>query len=321
MNRYNNLYQKIISVENLKLADVNARKGKSRQIGIKKHDKNKEENINHLHYLLKNKLYKTSPYITFTIFEPKERLIYRLPYSDRIVHHAILNILEPIFVSTFTTDTYSCIKGRGIHSASYKLKKTLFHNVKATTFCLKIDIKKFYPSIKHYILKTLLRRKFKDNDLLWLLDGIIDSSDGVPIGNYISQYLANFYLSYFDHWIKEVQKALYYFRYADDMIFLSGCKKFLHKLLHNIKGYLWDNLKLVLKKTYQIFPVASRGIDFLGYVFFHGYTLIRKGIKKNFARMLKYSRNQPSIESYKGWFKHCNSVNLLNKLLYGTATT
>jgi RNA-directed DNA polymerase len=316
MKRYNNLFEHIVSIENLELADINARKGKSHQPCIKQHDENKEANIYDLHCQLKDKLYTTSFYKTFIIKDPKERVIYRLPYyPDRIVHHAIMNVLEPIFVSTFTSDTYSYIKGRGIHSASVKLKKVLL-DVENTRYCLKIDIKKFYPSVNHTTLKNLLRRKFKDLDLLWLLDNIIDSAEGLPIGNYMSQYLANFYLSYFDHWIKEIMGVKHYFRYADDMIFLSGSKEYLHELLSKVKEFLGVHLKLELKPNYQIFPVASRGIDFLGYVFFHGYTRVRKGIKKRFARTMKRSPNKESIASYLGWLKHGNCINLRNKLLY-----
>ena len=265
---------------------------------------------------MKNKLYKTSEYTTFTILEPKERLIYRLPYIDRIVHHAVMNILKPIFIPIFTQDTYSSIEKRGVHSALKSLKKSLQSDILGTTYCLKIDIRKFYPSINNDILKNLLRRKFKDKDLLWLLDGIMDSAVGLPIGNYLSGYLSNFYLNYFDRWIKEVQGVYKYFRYCDDMVFLSGCKKFLHNLLANIKKYLCDNLKLTLKKNWQIFPVESRGIDFLGYVSFHSYTNVRKSIKQNFARMLKYNPNNASISSYLGLFGHANCINLTNKLLY-----
>lgn len=317
MKRKNNLYKDIISIDNLKIADINARKGKSNQSSIKRHDKKKDGNIIKLHYQLKNKSYKTSAYETFKILDPKERLIYRLPYyPDRIVHHAVMNILESIFVKIFTSDTYSCIKGRGIHSASEKIKLAL-KDVANTTYYLKIDIKKFYPSVNHDILKMLLRRKFKDKDLLWLLDNIIDSADGLPIGNYLSQYFANFYLTYFDHWIKESQLVTYYFRYADDMIFLSNSKKFLHELLFKIKQYLTDNLKLTLKKNYRIAPVKT-GIDILGYVFFPDRTRVRKIIKQNFARMLKYRPNKESISSYLGWLKHGNCINLTNKLLYGS---
>ncbi len=317
MKRYNNLYQQIISIENLQLADNNARRGKSHQPCIKKHDENREANIQKLHQALSDKTYKTSEYTTFLIKDPKERMIYRLPYIDRIVHHAIMNIIQPIFVSVFTSDTCSCIKGRGIHSAGESIKKDL-KNSEDSQYCLKIDIKKFYPSIDHNILKSLLRKKFKDKDLLGLLDGIIDSADGLPIGNYLSQYLANFYLAYFDHWIKEEQKAWSYHRYADDMIFFSKCKKYLHNLLSEIKKYLSDRLKLVLKQNFQIFPIASRGVDILGYVYYsETHVEIRKAIKQAFARMLKRNPNKPSIDSYLGWFKHANCINLINKLLYG----
>lgn len=319
MKRHNNLFQEIISIENLQQADINARKGKMHQSCIKRHDKQREEDINMLHNQLKNKTYKTSEYTTFEITDPKVRIIYRLPYLDRIVQHAIMIKLESIFVSTFTADTYSCIKDRGTSGAFRSIKKAL-KDEPNTKYCLKIDVKKFYPSIDHDVLKQLLRRKIKDKDLLLLLDGIIDSADGVPIGNYLSQYFANFYLSPFDHWIKEVQMVLNYTRYADDMIFFSGSKEFLHNLLANIKKYLWDNLKLVLNKSRQIFPIASkrpgRGLDAFGYVFFREYTEVRKTIKQKFARMLKKCPNQQSIASYLGCLKHGNCINLANKLVY-----
>lgn len=315
MKRKSDLYSKIYSLDNLILADKMARKGKSNQHGIKVHDRNREQNLLDLHVLLKNKEYRTSEYNTFTIFEPKERLIYRLPfYPDRIAHHAVMNILEPIFIQSFTADTFSCIKGKGIHGASRAIKKALI-NTQDTQFCLKLDIRKFYPSINHEVLKSLLRRKFKDQDLLWLLDGIIDSADGLPIGNYLSQYLANFYLTYFDHWIKEVKGIKHYFRYADDIVVLSGDKESLHKLLREIKDYLQNELKLEVKGNHQVFPVSARGIDFVGYRFFHTHTLLRKTIKKSFARMVATRKNDASIASYNGWAKHCNSKNLLKKLL------
>ena len=314
MKRINDLYSKIISIENLRLADQNARKGKLRQPGVIKHDLNRDANIHSLHERLRDKTYNTSEYTTFTILEPKERLIYRLPYfPDRITHHAIMNILEPVFVSTFTSCTYNCIKGRGIHAAARAVKQSL-NDIENTQFCLKLDIKKFYPSIDHEVLKQLLRKKIKDKDLLWLLDEIIDSTDGLPIGNYLSQYLANFYLTYFDHWLKEEKQVKYYFRYADDFVILAPDKPYLHQLLGEIRNYLSDKLKLTIKSNYQVFPVDSRGIDFVGYVFFHTHTLLRKSIKKRFARALRKRNNMQSIASYKGWAKHCNSKNLLKKL-------
>lgn len=318
MKRKGNLYNNIMTATNLVLADKKARRGKHRQKSVISHDKEKWKNLKLIYLSFKNHNYTTSEYKTFTVREPKVRLIYRLPYNpDRIAHWAIMNVIKPTIVSVFTADTYSCIKGKGIHKAVERIKNCLKDKFN-TAYFLKIDIKKFYPSINHQILKDLLRRKFKDNALLNLLDGIIDSATGLPIGNYLSQYLANFYLAYFDHWIKEVQKVIYYFRYADDMVFFAPCKKFLHKLLFNIKEYLGVNLKLELKKNYRVAPMRV-GMDMLGYVFYHGYTRVRKWIKQACARMLSYNPNSASIYSYLGWFCHANTINLTNKLIYGRA--
>ncbi len=316
MKRINNLYSKICSIENLNLADEKARKGKAYQYGVMQHDKNREFNILKLRQMLLVKSYRTSAYKKFTIHDPKEREIFCLPYyPDRIVHHAIMNILEPVFISKFTADTYSCIKGKGIHGALRNIKSAL-RDKPNTQYCLKLDIQKFYPSIDHDILKQLLRRIIKDTDLLALLYEIIESAAGVPIGNYLSQYFANFYMAYFDHWIKEAKRVKYYFRYADDLVIFSGSKEYLHELLAEIRAYLTNNLKLTVKNNYQIFPVAARGLDFVGYRFFHAHILLRKRIKKRFIRMLKNRRNDKSIASYYGWIKHCNGKHLLKKLLH-----
>jgi RNA-directed DNA polymerase len=314
MKRLGNLYQKITSLANLQAADEKAQKGKSHTHGVKLHNQNKEGNLLVLKDNLDTRNYRTSTYDIFTIYEPKERIIYRLPFfPDRITHHAIMNVLEPIFVKTFNADTYSCIKKRGIHSLVRKLKNDL-NDIQGTQYCLKFDIKKFYPNIDHDVLKGLLRRKFKDPDLLRLLDEIIDSAPGLPIGNYLSQYLANFYLSYFDHWIKEQKREKYYYRYADDIVILDSDKARLHALLVEIKKYL-GNLKLEVKENHQVFPVASRGIDFVGYVFHHTHIAIRKQIKKNFARKLSKNPEHSSIASYLGWLGHGNAKHLTKKLL------
>lgn len=318
MKRIGFLYAEICSIENLQLADAIAQKGKTKQPAVIDHNKEQDMNILKLHHLLVDRTFRTSEYTTFAIFEPKERIISRLPYyPDRIVHHAVMNILEPYFIKLFTADTYSCIKGRGIHKAAKNLKKIL-KDVSGTAYCLKLDIKKFYPCVDHQVLKELLGDKFKDPDLIWLLDEIIDSADGLPIGNYLSQYLANYYLSGFDHWIKENRAVKYYLRYADDMVIFSNSKTELHTLLADIKEYLNNRLKLTVKSNYQVFPVAARGIDFVGYVFYHTHTLLRKSIKQNFARMLKNRKNPASIASYKGWAKHADTKHLIKKLLNDT---
>ncbi len=332
MKRIGNLYDKIISLENLQLADERARKGKLKTYGVKVHDRNREANLIALHEQLKNGTYRTSQYSTFTIYEPKERVIFRLPYyPDRIVHHAVMNVLEPIWLSVFTADTYSCIKKRGIHAAARKLRRTIDKDREGCKYCLKIDIRKFYPSINHDVLKGIVRRKIKDARLLLLLDEIIDSAEGLPIGNYLSQYLANLVLTYFDHWVKEVKRVRYYFRYADDIVVLHSEKKYLREILAEFETYLADNVKLEVKSNKQIFPIgkdhrdrSGRGIDFLGFVFYLNETRLRKRIKQNLCRKcasLMHRKNPIDVKDFKqaiaswwGWCKYSDSEYFVNKL-------
>jgi len=199
MKRKGNLYHQVYSIDNLILADKNARKEKGKSREIKRFDRDRGPLLQALHEMLVNKTYKTSPYRVYTLYEHKAREISQLPYyPDRIVQHADMNILKGVFIPMFTADSYSSIPGKGVHKAVRNMQKAL-KDKEHTTYCLKIDLKKFYPSVDHEILKQLLRRKFKDNDLLEHLDEVIESAPGLPIGNYLSQYFANFYLTWFDH--------------------------------------------------------------------------------------------------------------------------
>jgi retron-type reverse transcriptase len=325
MKRVGNLYDKVCSIENLILADDIARKRKTHTHGVRVHDRNRMENLQKLHEELTSQSFKTSEYSVFKIYEPKEREIYRLPYyPDRILHHAIMNVLEPIWTSIFTADTYSCLRNRGIHAAAARVRRALREDRPGTAYCLKLDIRKFYPSIDHDVLKAILRRKLKDARLLALLDSIIDTAAGVPIGNYLSQFFANLYLAYFDHWVKETKGIKYYFRYADDIVILHESKEFLHGLFWEISDYLRDNLRLEVKGNWQVFPVAARGIDFVGYVFYHTHTRMRKGIKKRFCRRVAKLNKRAKISekeykrgicSWWGWAKHCDSRNLIKTIL------
>lgn len=333
MKRIGNLYEQIISMDNLRLADEKARRGKTHSYGVRVHDKNREANLTALYEALLTKTFRTSKYDVFTIFEPKERQIYRLPYyPDRIVHHAIMNILEPIWVRTFTHNTFSCVKNRGIEGCARYVDKIIRKYEGKSLYCLKIDIKKYYPSVKHHVMKRLIRRKIKDKSLLWLLDEIIDSTDGLPIGNYLSQYLANLYLAYFMHMVNEVWK-LDAAEYADDIVFFSDNKEALHEAFRGfIKPYLENDLELVVKGNYQIFPIAEnrydkhgRMLDYVGYCFYRKQKLIRKSIKRNFCRAAaKLNRKQPvpPLKEYKqvicpwlGWAKHSNSKHLLQTII------
>lgn len=318
MKRYGNLIDDIADRWNVDYADKKARRGKC-SIDIIDHDKHKDKDNERLCKDLKNGTYKTSRYTTFKIHEPKERIIFKLPYyPDRIAHHAILNILEGIWTKTFIPATYACIKGRGILKLKNDLYKALKRHPDETMYCLKLDVHKFYPSIDHDVLKAIIRKKLKDRVLLKILDNVIDSADGVPIGNYLSQFFGNLYLSPLDHYCKEVLKTRYYYRYCDDIVILGKDKGFLHEILEAIRAYLHERLRLELKPNCQIFPVESRGIDFVGYRFYHDHVLLRKGIKQRIYRKIsKYKGGRvsradflKSMDSYYGWMTHCDCKHL-----------
>lgn len=322
MRRFGYLYEQICSYDNLEEAFRCAAKKKRKRNYVKRFASNLEANLLHIQNELQTHTFQTSSYSTFVVHEPKERLIFRLPFRDRIVHWAVMLITESIWTKNLTRDTYACVKKRGIHPLLKKLKEKLHTSPAGTEFCLKIDVTKFYPSIKHDLLKDVIRSKIKDPHLLILLDGIIDSADGVPIGNYLSQYFANIYLSELDHLLKEYYDVNHYFRYADDMVVLAGSKEELHGLLVAINDYLIEYRHLFLKNNYQIFSVEDRGIDFIGYVTRHKYVLARKENKKRLCRKLAKLRKKglsdeeirQELSSFVGFMKHCNSRHLLNIL-------
>ena len=345
MKRYGNLWEKVISLENLRIADERARKGKQRSYGVRLHDKNRERNLYALHMALKTKTYHTSQYTSFKVYEPKERVIMRLPYyPDRIVHHAIMNVLEPIWIKTFTYNTYSCITKRGIDACARQTERNIRRFDGKPLYCLKIDIRKFYPSINNEVMKRIVRKTIKDKDLLWLIDEIIDSSDGLPIGNYISQSLANLCLCYFMHYVNEVlpyevqrilglseKPLIFSTQYADDIPFLSDSKEVLRVALGLIKRYIEEDLCLRLKPNYQIFPIADnrydrhgRALDYVGFKFYRAQKLMRKSIKQRFCRAVAklnkqvgigFSDYKQAIAPWLGWAQHSDSKHLLSTIL------
>lgn len=326
MKRYGNIYERICSTENVLEAHNNAKRGKMHYQEVQKVEASLDIYLQELQTQLVTKTFKTSEYHIFTKTDSgKPRIIYRLPYfPDRIVHHCIMQVLEPIWKKTFITDTYSSIKDRGIHKGVTRIKKALT-DIENTRYCLKLDIRKFYPSINHDILKLIIRKKIKDNNVLSLLDEIIDSAEGVPIGNYLSQYFGNLYLTYLDHWLKEIKECTYLFRYCDDIVILHSDKQHLSRLKKEIETYLSNNLKLRLKSNWQIFPVDARGIDFLGYRFFHNYTLLRKSIAIKFKQRIRYIKvhwpylTSPqilnSVMSYYGWLGYADCNNLTKEYI------
>lgn len=322
MKRKGYLFERICSMENLLQAFQNASNGKRKRDEVKRFEAALDTNLRQLQVELTTRTYTTSAYEVFVKYEPKRREIYKLPFRDRVVQWAIMQVLEPVWTPQFTSDTHACIRGRGIHSLLRQLRTDLRRDPDGTRYCLKIDVRKFYPSIDHGILKQVIRRKLKDPDVLWLLDGIIDSASGVPIGNYISQYFANLYLSELDHLLKEDVGVRYYYRYADDIVLLSDSKEYLSGVLVYINHYLNDSRLLTLKSNFQIYPVESRGIDFVGYVTYHTHCLARKRNKQGLCRELAALRKKGlpdeeirlRVASRMGFMKHCDSNHLLKIL-------
>lgn len=302
-----NVYQLIYSPDNIIDAQWKAQKGKGKRCEIDKFNRNINELLYDLYWNLVNETYKPGKYRTKTIFEPKERLIMIAPfYPDRIVHHCIINVLGQYWHNIFIQNTYACIKLRGTHKCMEDLHKDLMNDSSGTKYCLKIDIRKFYDNVDHKSLKSIIRTTIADNQLLNLLDLIIDSNNknkGLPIGNYTSQYLANLYLSYFDHWMKEYLHVKYYYRYMDDIVILNRSKEKLHYILDMMGLYLGSELKLEIKPNWQIFPVDSRGVDYVGFKQNHYGILLRKGILMRFYKKLRLVKNKYNIDN-EDEFKH-----------------
>lgn len=348
MKRIGNLYEKIYSMDNLRKAHRNAKKGKGWYEEVKAVDADVDGYLQKLQDMLVNHTYRTSEYESFIKKENgKEREIFKLPYfPDRICQWAILQVIEPYILRNLTDHTYSAIPKKGIHAALHDVQKAMWTDVPNCQYCLKLDVRKFYPSINHDILKAKFRRLFKDPELLWLLDEIIDSistakienmrdiwlldedfdsETGIPIGNYLSQYCGNFYLSSFDHWLKEEKRVKYEFRYMDDITIFGRTKEELHSLRRDIDFYFRTELKLQIKPNWQVFPSYVRGIDFVGYRVFLNYTLLRKSSCQKFKSKMVEIRKKTeggqlmnysewcSVNSYKGWLKHCDSYRLQQK--------
>ena len=320
VKRHGNLYGRLCSWDNLLLAHQRAARHKKKYTEVMQFEDNLEENLKELQNELITCTYHTGEYRQKIIYEPKERTIYILHYKHRVAQWALMNIVEPIIEKMFIKDTYSCIKNRGMHKAS--LRTTQFVN--SCKYCLKMDIRKFYPSVDQDILYSLVERKFKDKKLLYLFKDIIYSYPGgknMPIGNLASQILGNYYMDRLDKFVKEVLKCKCYVRYCDDFCLFSNDKEELKNFKYLITDFLDKELKLTLSKC-DIFPV-SRGVDFMGYRHFRGYNLIRKSTAKRVKRQLpiiykkglngelSVGRFRSTVDSILGWIDWADSYNFI----------
>ncbi|MFH1491493.1 MAG: RNA-directed DNA polymerase [Pseudomonadota bacterium] len=287
MKRVGHLFGRVCSFEALTSAAYEAAKGKKKKARVAKFLQNIETEVIRLEQELLSRTCRPRPYRTFMIHDPKERMICAADFRDRVVHHAVCRVLEPIFEKSFIYDTYACRKDKGAHRAARRAQ--VFS--RSHGFFLKLDVYKFFDSVDHAVLKTLLRRKVKDPELLWLLDVFIDcpvpwteNGKGIPIGNLTSQNFANFYLSGLDHFIKEYLRVEGYVRYMDDLVLFADEKETLWDAAERIEGYLGDELRLQIKPGALLLAPVSQGLPFLGLRIFPGVIRISRQGWRRFRR-------------------------------------
>lgn len=325
MKTYKKIYERICSKENLLLAFQKARKGKGKKDYVIKFESNLKEELERLQLELKSKKYKPKALKKFVIRDPKTRTIHSSIFRDRVVHHAIINIIEPIFDKIFIYDSFASRDNKGTHKAVMRfnsfvkkvskngsLIKKPFNNNSVKGFVLKADIRRYFESMNHEILVSIIKRKIKDENLVWLVRTILDNFDtpvkgqGLPLGNYTSQFFANIYLNELDYFVKHILRARYYIRYVDDFVILHKRKEWLEYALKRIESYL-TCLKIELHPDKTEISPLSNGITFLGYRIFYHYKLLRKRNINHFVRRFK-----DDIKAYTS--KEINKEQLDNKL-------
>lgn len=342
----------MISFEALLCASEQARRGKRCRPAVAAFEFNLERELWRLHEELTQKTYRPGSYRSFFIHEPKKRQISAAPYRDRVVHHALISVLERIFEPTFISDSYACRKGKGTHAAVNRCQ----HLSRQYRYVLKADIRKFFPAVDHQILKALLARKIKDPDVLWLVEQIIDGSNpqeviqhcfpddnlftslerrrGIPIGNQTSQFFANVYLDPLDHFVKDWLGIKGYVRYVDDFLVFSDDKEYLAEVRQQIRCFL-VSLRLRLHPKKNVISPVKNGIRFLGFRVFPTHRLLPKDNVRRFRRRIralqhayaKYEISLPEIQQrMMSWSGHaCQAdtfrlrCNLFAGMLFGRA--
>lgn len=328
------MFDQIIQFENIMEAAHEAAKGKRFKAPIMRYMANIEEHVINTQNHLVWGSYLPSPHRRFFVYEPKLRTISAPPFHDRVVHHAIHRVIEPVIDKRFIFDSYACRVGKGTHAAAGRAQKFIRISKRnhGRTYALKADIAKFFNSINHFTLKFTLRKHISCKRTLNLLDKIIDNSDtdtpgvGIPIGNLTSQLFANVYLNELDQFVKHELREKHYVRYMDDFIVIHHDKAHLQRVRSQIESFLAISLQLSTNSKTQVFPVATstgRALDFVGYRIYATHKLLRKCTEKRFKHKVKRLRRmyanseielsdiKPVIASYIGCASHTSSYNLL----------
>ena len=333
MKTYKNLYKKLCSLENLNLAFRKAKKRKTKKYYVQEFEKNLEEELNKLHNELTTLTYEPKLLKRFIIRDPKTREIHASDFRDRVVYHALVNILEPIYEKIFIYDSYASRLGKGTHKAVERFdyfKRKVARNGKLIRkpnnknsvigYVFKADIKHYFETVDHDILLGILRRKVKDENVIQLVKKILDNfhtkikSKGMPLGNLTSQFFANVYLNELDYFVKHKLKAKYYMRYVDDFVILHNSKSQPEEWKEKINRFLKENLKLELHPDKSRIVSLSRGIDLIGFRNFYYFKLLRKrSIRKMEYKIKLFNEGKLSygklVESFDGWCAYAKWAN------------
>jgi RNA-directed DNA polymerase len=292
--------------------------GKRKRKDVRVFETRFADHIFDLHNCLKSNTYKHGPYLSFTIHDPKRRNIHKAKVRDRLLHHAIHRQLYPLYDTVFISDSFSCRNYKGIHKALnrflYFFRKVSKNNHR-TAWVLKCDIRKFFDSIDHTILMSILSQRISDPSILSLLQHIITSFEkipnkGIPLGNLTSQLFANVYMHEFDQFIKQTLKEKYYIRYADDFVILSEDKLYLESIISNINNFLMKNLSLSLHPNKLFIKTFASGVDFLGWIHFPHYRILRTVTKRRIFKNLQGNPKRETVQSYLGLLGHGNTWKL-----------
>lgn len=330
-------YEQIYQFENILNAAYQCRKGKTTSASALAFFNNLEENIVQIQNELMWEMYNVLPYRHFYVFEPKRRLISAPHFKDRVIHRAVYNVIEPLFDKRYIHDSYACRTGKGAHAGADRaqlfIKQVESESSKA--YALKADISKYFSSIDHQILKSILDAKLKCQKTKSLLFYIIDNSPsnaagvGIPLGNLTSQIFANIYLHELDHFVKHTLKAKRYIRYMDDFVIIHKSKSQLSEWRNLIEVFLYKNLRLKTNSKTQVFPIAKtngRSLDFLGYRIYASHRLLRKSSVNKISTKLKRFRKEFSqgkvslveinqcVQSWLGHASHANTHSIKLKL-------
>lgn len=335
MKTFKKLFDNVCNPESLFLAWDEFKRDKGKKTDVLEFEKHLEQNIFELYREIRDKNYLHRPYEGFYIYDPKRRHIHKASVRDRVLHHAVFKVLNPIFEPTFIPTSFSCRVGKGTHRGVVALEsmiRKVSRNYTRPCYALKCDVRKFFDSVDHTILTAILERKILDPEMRHLLREIVGSfssgqSDlfkyrGLPIGNLTSQIFANVYMNEFDQFVKRELKIAHYARYTDDFVVLSHDEAELKPMLEKMERFLHERLKLSLHPEKVMIRKPHQGVDFLGYVIFPHHILLRARTRRRMLRKLKEKVSmfregriseetlKSSLRSYLGVMSHADAYRL-----------